>query len=416
MKIDFGADDPASTGRSGPLGRFRVLDATQVIAGPQATMMLADLGADVVKVERTGVGDEMRLVGPYKGRDGHQDYFNCVNRSKRSIELDLKQTRDQTLALELAAQADVFVENFSPGVAERLGLGWPALHAANPRLVYCSVSGFGQTGPYRDRVAVDPTIQALSGIMSVTGEPEGAPMQIGAPLADSMAGMYAAFAIVGALHGVRDTGEGVHIDVSMQDVMLAALGTRVVETLSAGVLPARAGNGNPNRAPSGNYQTSDGERINVICVNDRFWPPLCKAIGRADLIDDPRYNSMVARRDRRDEVEAIFAGAFAGKTAAYWCDTLDAERAPYAIVNNYAQALSDPQVAHRGLIRELDHATSGPIKVIGPPWIMTGAQMEGNEPAMTPPPVLGQDMADVLSEWLGWDGEQVNKFIDQPVQ
>jgi crotonobetainyl-CoA:carnitine CoA-transferase CaiB-like acyl-CoA transferase len=411
MNSQNGAGDKARTeraGRTGSLGRFRVLDATQVIAGPQCTMMLADLGADVVKVERTGIGDEMRLVGPYKGRDGHQDYFNCVNRSKRSIELDLKLPVDQELVLKLAAQADVFVENFSPGVAERLGLGWAALQEANPNLVYCSVSGFGQTGPYRDRVAVDPTIQALSGIMSVTGDPDGAPMQVGAPLADSMAGMYAAFAIVSALHGVRDGGEGVYIDISMQDVMLAALGTRVIETLASGELPARAGNGNPNRAPSGNYATKDGERINVICVNDRFWPPLCRAIDRADLIDDPRYRTMVSRRDARDDIESIFTDAFATQTAAYWCEKLEAERAPYAMVNNYAQALSDPQVAHRGLIRTLDHETSGPVKIVGPPWKMTGPQ-----PDMTAPPVLGADMASVLSEWLGWSETEINEFTNQ---
>jgi crotonobetainyl-CoA:carnitine CoA-transferase CaiB-like acyl-CoA transferase len=405
MKSQNGAEDAS---RTGPLGRFRVLDATQVIAGPQCTMMLADMGADVVKVERTGTGDEMRLVGPYKGREGHQDYFSCVNRSKRSIELDLKVPADQQLAQELAAQADVFVENFAPGVAERLRLGWPALQAANPNLIYCSVSGFGQTGPYRDRVAVDPTIQALSGIMSMTGDPDGAPMQIGAPLADSMAGMYAAYAIVAALHGVRDGGAGVHIDISMQDVMLAALGPRVIETLASGELPTRAGNGNPNRAPSGNYSTKDGERINVICVNDRFWPPLCRAIDRADLIDDSRFSSMVLRRDARDEIELIFTKAFATETAAYWCEKLEAERAPYAVVNNYAQALSDPQVAHRGLIRTLNHETSGAVKIVGPPWKMTGPQ-----PNMTAPPVLGGDMAAVLSEWLGWSDDEINEIANQ---
>ncbi|MBT5667482.1 MAG: CoA transferase [Rhodospirillaceae bacterium] len=402
MNDDF---DAPGDGRTGPLGRFRVLDVTQVIAGPQCTMMLADLGADVVKVEKTGSGDEMRLVGPYKGRDGHQDYFNCINRSKRSIELDLKQERDRSVALALAAQADAFVENFSPGVAARLGLGWDALSAVNPRLVYCSISGFGQTGPYRDRVAVDPTIQALSGIMSVTGEPDGERMQLGAPLADAMSGMYAAYAIVGALHGVGDSGEGRFIDISMQDVMLAALGTRIVETLSAGVLPERSGNSNPNRVPAGVYRTSDGERINIICMNDRFWGALCAAIDREDLIDDPRYRNMISRRDRRDEVERIFTDAFATNTVAYWSERLDKVRAPFARVNDYAEALADPQVAHRGAIRELDHPTSGAIKVVGPPWQMTGPQ-----PAMTAPPLLGQHGAEVLSDWLGWDDAQINEY------
>lgn len=405
MKNDSDSTNAHDDGLGGPLSGIRVLDATQVIAGPHCTMMLADMGADVVKVERTGVGDEMRSVGPYKGRDGHQDYFNSINRSKRSIELDLKQERDQRVALALAAKADVFVENFSPGVVERLGLDWGALKAVNSRLVYCSISGFGQTGPYRDRLAVDPTIQALSGVMSVTGEPDGEPMQVGAPLADAMAGMYAAYAIVAALHGVRDTGQGRFIDISMQDVMLASLSTRVVETLSAGVLPGRAGNGNPNRAPSGNYLTSDGERINVICVNDKFWPPLCRAIDQEDLIDDPRYRDMVSRRDNRAEVERIFSDAFAANTVEYWTKLLDDARAPYAVVNNYTQALDDVQVTHRGVIRDLDHATSGPIKVVGPPWKMTGSQAD-----MTAPPVLGAHQAEVLSEWLDWDEDRINEF------
>ena len=398
--------NPLDSGRGGPMGRFRVLDVTQVIAGPQCTMMLADMGADVVKVERTGVGDEMRLVGAYEGREGHQDYFNCINRSKRSIELDLKQERDQATAVALAAEADVFVENFSPGVAARLGLGWEALQAVNPRLVYCSISGFGQTGPYRDRLAVDPTIQALSGIMSATGDPDGEPMQIGAPLADVLAGMYGAYAISGALHGARETGVGSFLDISMQDVMMSALGTRVVETLAAGVLPKRAGNANPNRAPSGTYRTLDGERINVICVNDRFWAGLCRAINRDDLIDDPRYRDMVSRRDRRDEVEQIFIEAFATNTVAYWSARLEKVRAPYARVNTYADALADPQVAHRGAIRELNHPTAGAIKVIGPPWKSTAP-----EASMTPPPVLGQHGADVLADWLGWDAPRIDEFL-----
>jgi crotonobetainyl-CoA:carnitine CoA-transferase CaiB-like acyl-CoA transferase len=237
------------TERSLPLAGIRVLDLTQVVAGPYCTLMLADMGAEVVKIERPGHGDDLRRTVPYPGREGHEDYFNALNRSKKSVALDLKSKVDQATALRLLERADVLVENFAPGTAARLGLGWHVAHAANPRLVYCSLSGFGQTGPYAHRPAMDPIIQAMTGIMSVTGFPDRDPVMIGVPLADVISGMFAAYAIVCALRLVTKDGGGQYIDLSMQDAMLAALGIRMGETLQGGTWPSRIGNENRCACP-----------------------------------------------------------------------------------------------------------------------------------------------------------------------
>ena len=398
------ADTPQNQ-RSGPLGRFRVFDLTQVLSGPHCTQMLADFGADVVKVERPGFGDDLRNTLAYEGREEHQDYFYANNRSKRSIVLDLKATQDLDVARALAKEADIVVENFAPGTAARLKMSWGDLKPLNPKLLYCSISGFGQTGPSRDRLALDPVIQAVTGVMSVTGDAGMPPMQIGAPLADVMAGMYAAYAIAGALHGVRSSGEGCYLDVSMQDAMMAALGPRMGETLQAGRLPGRHGNGNPLRVPAESYRTADGRYLAIICMSDRFWPPLCRAIGRGELAEDPRYEKMADRVAARDIIDTMLSEIFAARTIEEWIPVLEAARVPYSRVNDYAEALNDPQVAHRGLIREVDHPASGPIRVVGPPW-----QMSGEQSPSTPPPLLGEHTAEVLQEWLGWDDTKAAAF------
>ncbi len=397
-------DSPAAS-RPGPLGPFRVLDLTQVLSGPHCTQMLADFGADVVKIERPGVGDDLRNTLAYEGREEHQDYFYANNRSKRSIALDLKSPQDLEIARALACKADIVAENFAPGTAARLKMGWEDLKPLNPKLLYCSISGFGQTGPSRDRLALDPVIQAVSGVMSVTGDDGTPPMQIGAPLADVMAGMYAAYAIVGALHGVRSSGEGCYLDVSMQDAVMAALGPRMGETLQAGILPGRYGNGNPLRVPAESYRTADGRYLAVICMSDRFWPPICRALGRPDLAEDPRYEKMADRVAARETIDVVLGEIFATKTIEEWVPALEAERVPYSRVNDYAEALSDPQIVHRGLVRELNHPTSGPIKVVGPPWVAST-----EEAPSTAPPLLGEHNAEVLREWLGWDDAKISAF------
>lgn len=255
-------------GRNGPLHGVRVLDLTRVISGPYATMMLADMGADIVKIEEPLRGDEMRWI-KYKGRAAHdEDYFYASNRSKRSITLNMKDAVDQQVAKDLAAKADVLIENYAPGVASRLGMGWSELSAMNPRLIYCSISGFGQTGPYRSRPALDPIIQALSGVMSVTGYEGQGPLKIGAPLADVISGMFSAFAISCAWTATKESGEGQYIDVSMQDAMMAVLGPRMGESLQANINPGRHGNATAARVPADTYLTKDGRHLTIMVLND----------------------------------------------------------------------------------------------------------------------------------------------------
>ena len=378
-----------------PLDGVRVIDFTQVVAGPFCTMMLADMGAEVVKIERAGHGDDLRRTVPYKGREGHQDYFNALNRSKKSVALDLKDEKHRAIALKLIERADVVVENFSPGTVERLGVGWDAARKLNPRLVYCSLSGFGQTGPYRSRLALDPIIQAVSGMMSVTGFPDGEPTMVGAPIADVIAGMFSAYAIVNALRLVTPVGGGQYIDVSMQDALLASVGTRMGETLQAGIAPSRLGNENPMRVPANTYRTADGVYLAVMVLDQAQWKPFCEALERDEWIDDPRFRTMTDRLQRRTEMNALVARRFADHDAAHWTRRLEEYRLPFAPVNDYALALADPQVEHRGLVREVAHPTSGKIRLVGPPWRMSRTQT-----AIEPPPLLGQHTAEVLRDWL----------------
>ena len=389
-----------------PLAGFRVVDLTQVIAGPYATLMLADLGAEVLKIEPPGRGDDLRFVGRYPGREDHEDYFYANNRSKKSIALDLKDPGDRAIGRDLAKVADVVVENFSPGTARRLGMGWEDLRPLNPGLVYCSLAGFGQTGPSRDRFALDPMIQAVTGLMTVNGEPDAPPTMVGAPLCDVMAGMFSAYAIVGALHAVRRGGKGRYIDVSMQDATLAALGPRMGESLQAGRNPGRHGNQNPMRVPANTYRTRDGVHLSLIVQNDRHWPRFCRAMGFDDLVDDPPYPAAADRAAAREFLDERTARRVAELTYDECAEALEAERLPYARVNTYLEALADEQVAFRGLVRALDHPASGEVRVVGPPWLMSGAQA-----GMTPPPLLDQHAEEALRDWLGWDREAIARRV-----
>jgi len=385
-----------------PLAGVRVIDFTQVVAGPYATMMLADMGAEIVKIERAGHGDDLRRTMPYKGREGHEDYFNALNRSKKSVALNLKDKKHLEIALGLIKQADVVVENFSPGTVDRLGVGREIAHRLNPKLVYCSLSGFGQTGPQRSRLALDSIIQAVTGIMSVTGFPEADPVMVGAPLADVISGMFAAYTIVSALRLVTDQGGGQYIDLSMQDALLAAAGTRMGETLQAGIAPPRLGNENPLRVPANTYRTADDRYIAVMVHDQEQWKTFCEAMNKAEWLEDGRFATMALRLEHRKEMNKVVAERIALKDSAHWAVRLTEYRIPYALVNDYIQALEDPQVKHRGLLHEVDHPVSGKIKVVGPPWRMSNTNTE-----VRSPPTLGQHTAEVLQEWLGINEEEL---------
>lgn len=377
------------------LANVKVLDFTRVISGPFATMMLADMGADVVKVEEPQHGDEMRHI-VYEGRSSHDhDYFNANNRSKRSIALNLKDPAHVAIAQELASKADIAIENFSPGVADRLGIGWSKLHAINPKLVYCSISGFGQTGPYRSRPALDPVIQAFSGVMSVTGNHDQPPLQIGAPVGDVVAGMFAAYAVVCAWSEASRTKVGRYIDVSMLDSMMAVLGPRMGEPLQAGKNPERHGNSNPMRIPTNAYLTADNRHIMVAVLNDVQWKPFCDALERTDWHANTTYRTMAGRRADRERLDALVAESIRLRTFTEWEKRFEQHRVPFGSVNSYLEAVNDPQVAHRGLIREVKHPRSGNIRVVGAPWKITGV-----ENPVRSPPLLGEHTDEVLRDWL----------------
>ena len=394
--------------RNPPLRGVRVLDLTQVVAGPFCASILADLGAEVVKLERAGSGDTTRAVVKSPGREEYEDCFDANNRNKKSIELNLKDPSQRQVGQELAKRADVVVENFAAGTVDRLGMGWKDLEPLNPRLVYCSLSGFGQTGPYRDYMAVDPIIQAFSGVMSVTGSPDGEPFMIGTPLADVISGMSAACAVLGALRVAERDGKGQNIDISMQASMIGAVAPRMGDTLQTGDSPERIGNQNPIRVPADAYRTKDGGRIMISVSFDHNWAPFCRALEKEEWIDDPRFTTMALRCDHREELTDLISARFAERTRAEWMLRLRAERVMAAPVNNYAQALADPQIEHRGLVRTVDHLTHGPIRVVGPAWLMPGIAAE-----VAPPPVLGQHTEEVLRSWLGWNDEKIAQWTSK---
>ncbi len=381
---------------SAPLMGIKVLEIGHIISGPFSTLMLAGLGAEVVKIERPDHGDELRSVGRYKGRETHEDYFNANNYGKKSVALDLKSPAGVKLALELATKADVLVENLSPGTMARLGLGWADVSQVNPKIVYCSISGFGQSGPYRSRPAVDVVIQAVSGAMSVTGQSDGPPTQIGAPLADVTTSMCAATAILGALYAVRCDGIGRYIDISMQEAFVYALSPRLGGVLQTGDSPSRIGNQNPMRVPSDVYTTKDGVSVFIMVTNDRSWGPFCRALKRDEWASHPRFATNRLRTQHRDEINQLTHLAVSQFDSEELLEQLEANRVCFSRVNNYAEAVRDPNLLARGLIHQVKHITSGSVKVVGPPW-----EINGSRSPVAPPPALGQHTDRVVEEWLG---------------
>ncbi len=389
-----------------PLAGVRVLDFTHVIAGPFTTMMLAQMGADVVKIERVG-GEPLRHIPGFEGRDGHSDYFNAVNVSKKSIALNLKDPNDHSFVCELVKKADVVIENFAPGTAGRLKLGWDDLKDLNPKLIYCSISGYGQTGPQSARPATDPMIQGVSGLMSVTGLPDGPPTLVGAPVADVTAGMCAAFTIVSSLWAIEKGGPGRYIDLSMQAAMMYAMGPRMAETLQAGVVPPRIGNQNFIRVPSDVCLTKDGKYAFVHCSNDKRWQALCRIMEKPEWAEEEKYANMDSRLAHRHELNGIVAERFAERTLEEWRPRFEAEKHPFMAIHDYAEAIDHPQTQHREQITELPHEKDGPIKVVGPPWKMTDYK-----PKMESPPLYGTNKKAVMQEWLGWDQTKIDQFLE----
>ncbi len=387
-----------------PLAGVRVLDLTRVLAGPYCTMLLGDLGADVVKVEAPGTGDETRSWGPpFQG--GESTYFLAINRNKRSIALDLRHEEGRTVALRLAGSADVLVENFRPGVADRLGLGAAALTAANPGLVYCSISAFGQHGPGRDRPGYDLVVQAESGLMSVTGEPDGPPVKVGIAIADILSGMNAACAIVAALYGrPARGGRGGVIDAALYDGLLAFLSTLVTGYTASGHPPARWGSAHPQIVPYQGFAAADGHL--VVCVtNEKFWRLLCECVERPELADYPRFATNADRVVHRDVLVPLLADAFARRTVGEWLERLGRAGIPAGPIRTLDAALADPVVAARQMLVTVEHPTAGPVRMAGVPW-------QGDAAAAAirrPPPRIGEHTDAILAE-IGYDPPAVARL------
>ncbi len=396
----------------GPLSGVRVVDLTRVLAGPYCTQILGDLGADVIKIERPGTGDDTRKFAPpflvdKDGNDtGESAYFMSANRNKRSVALDISGSEGQGIVRRLAASADVLVENFKTGNLDRYGLGYEDLKAENPRLVYCSITGFGQTGPYAERPGYDFLIQAMGGIMSITGEPDGEPQKVGVPIADIMSGMFAAVAINAALRHAALTGDGQYIDIGMLDTQVAWLANAGMNYLYSGDL-GRLGNAHPNIVPYQVFATADGYIV-VAIGNDGQFRRFCAMVERGDLADDPRFATNDGRVRNRGECIAELRPIFAARASRDWLSALEAEGIGCGPINRLDQVFDDPHVKARGMVAEIPHpAVDGaPAKLIASPLRFSGTPVSTRRP----PPLLGEHTEEVLGDLLGCDAAEIDRL------
>jgi crotonobetainyl-CoA:carnitine CoA-transferase CaiB-like acyl-CoA transferase len=387
-----------------PLAGLRILDLSRILAGPWATQLLADLGAEVWKIEKPGSGDDTRSWGPpwLGGEGGESAYFLSANRGKRSLAIDFTQPAGAELVRALAGKADVLVENFKVGGLAKYGLDWPTLQALNPRLVYCSITGYGQTGPYAQRAGYDAAIQAQGGLMSLTGEPDGAagagPQKVGVAVADLMTGMYAASGILAALRHAQATGQGQHIDLALLDTQVGWLANQALNYLVGGQVPQRRGTAHPNIVPYQVMAAADGHFMLAV-GNDGQFRKLCEILGEVALADDPRYTSNAARVAHRDALIAALGALLRAQPAAHWLARLEAAGVPCAPVNTLDQVFADPQVQHRGMHFDLPHASGGDVPQVANPLRFSATPVEYRRA----PPLLGADTASVLRTELGLD-------------
>ncbi len=387
----------------GPLSGIRVLDVTRVMAGPYCTMLLGFLGAEVIKVEDPQEGDPSRTASLYFDR-GLSAFFISGNAAKKSVTLNLKAPRGRDVLLALARRCDVYVENFRPGVADKLGVGPATLREADPRLITCSVSGYGSWGPYRDYPAFDLTVQAMAGAMSFTGEPGRPPAKMGVPIGDLGGGVFGAYGIAAALYERERTGRGTHVDIAMFDVQLSLLNYHAQYYLTSGVNPEPVGSAHPNTVPYQAFQTKDGYVVVAILGAERFWPRFCEAIGLPDLGRDPRFATNRQRVEEKVMLVPILEARLAERTTAEWMQVLTKAEVPCAPVNQVAEALASPQTVARDMLVQVPHPSGGGrVTVVGNP-----VKLAGHEGVpIGPPPLLGQHTEEVLRELLGYDAAAI---------
>jgi crotonobetainyl-CoA:carnitine CoA-transferase CaiB-like acyl-CoA transferase len=385
----------------GPLDGMLVLDFTRVLSGPYCTMLLADMGARVIKVEQPGRGDDTRAWGP-PFIDGESAYFLSINRNKESLTLDLKHPSARRVLDPLLQQAGVIVENFRPGTMERLGLGYDALSADSPGLVYCSISGFGQTGPRRAEPGYDAVIQGEAGLMSITGAPEGPPFRLGVAIADIVSGMFAAQGIAMALLARARTGRGQRVDVGMLDATAALLTYQAGIFFATGTTPVRMGNRHPTIVPYETFAASDGEFV-VAVGNDDQWRRFCGVIGAAALADDERFTTNQARVNHHDQLHPLLTERLRVRSRAAWVADLKREGVPCGSVRDVAEVLEDPHLDARGMIETVEHISAGAVKVLGVPIKLS----ETPGGVRTAPPALGQHTDRILHEDAGLSRDEI---------
>ena len=397
------------------LSGLRVIDLSRILAGPTATQLLADLGAEVIKIERPGHGDDTRGWGPPFVTDDagaetrESAYFLSANRGKQSVAVNIADPKGQAIVQALVAEADILVENFKPGDLARYGLDYPTLRALNPRLVYCSISGFGQTGPNAQRAGYDFLVQGEAGLMSLTGEADGPPMKAGVGIADLMCGMYATVGILAAITARHATGEGQHIDIALMDAQVAMLVNQGVAYLTDGQVPPRRGNDHPTIVPYGTFPASDGSFILAV-GNDAQFARFVTAAGAPGLATDPRFATNAARVRNREVLIGLLAALTAGRPAAEWLNICKANTVPAGPVNDLQQVFDSPQVAARGMRLRLAHpvAGTGHVDLIGNPLKMSGTPVTYDRA----PPMLGADTAAVLRRHLGFGAEDLQALAE----
>jgi crotonobetainyl-CoA:carnitine CoA-transferase CaiB-like acyl-CoA transferase len=400
---------------SGPLAGIRVLDMTRVVAGPYAGQILGDLGAEVVKVERLGEGDDCRRVGPpwmkdEQGKDTPEStYFQSVNRNKRSVAIDFANPAGAQLVKDLATECDVLLENYRTGTLARYGLGYEELRELNPRLVYCSLTGFGQSGPYAGRSGYDYLVQAMAGLMSVTGHRDddagAGPLRVGVPIADICAGLYAAIAVLAALNHRHDSGMGQQIDVSLFDSQLAAMLNTFSAWFNSGVALGRTGNDHPSAAPYGVFEVDDGY-ILIATFNDREFVRLAGVLGHPQWAEDARFATMGARVANREELKGLVTAALRGRGKAEWVDIMNAATVSCGSINQMADLERDPQVLARGLVVEQEHAVNGKVYSAASPMRFSASPVDYR----LAPPALGEHTAEVLRDWLDLDQDALDRL------